>query len=646
MMLSGDGNGRRFVADQNGIVYQLHDDLSLSVFLDLRTSTDLLANQRQQGLSSFAFHPDFTAPGTPGFRKFYTASSQVLGSGVPDFPVPPGAPMSHDGVIHEWEIDSFNPDAIDPASAREILRIGQPYNDHNIGQIGFNPNATSGDPDYGLLYIAVGDGGNVGSPRPTVDPHFVGQDLSSPLGTLLRIDPLEAADGAPYRIPSSNPFAADAAPDTLGEIYAYGLRNPHRFSWDTAGSGSLLISDIGQANVEEINLGAPGANYGWSEREGTFLVVHDNELEVFDLPIDDETFGFTYPVVQYDHDEEDKAISGGYVYRGSQVPTLAGEYVFGDLVSGRIFYTPAAGLDGTAQAPFQELRLIDATDGVEKSLLELVGGGIAASRADLRFGIDDNDEIYLVTKQDGGIRSISSPTCDTGPDCTESGVSVSNIGVQLEDVGKRHTRAAATVTIVDESGAPVPGATAYGQWSGLVDENQTGNTDQSGNATFTSPKISKSASGQFVFSVTDVIVAGYVYDPVANVETSDCVGTDGAPCNEEPNVLHVSEITVTLNNLGKNWSGESTVTVLDSDGVPVSEAVLSGLWTFEPSGTSPSDLNQVVGNTDTGGQITTSSSKVRASTDDGFRFTVTDISRGNDTYDPGASIQDGVAYVP
>ena len=106
---------------------------------------------------------------------------------------------------------------------REVLRIEQPYDDHNVGQIAFNPNSNPEDPDYGLLYIAMGDGGNFGCcPLAAVDPHFVGQDRSSPLGTLLRFDPLEAEGGAAYQIPADNPFATDGDPDTLGEIYAYG----------------------------------------------------------------------------------------------------------------------------------------------------------------------------------------------------------------------------------------------------------------------------------------------------------------------------------------------------------------------------------------------------------------------------------------
>jgi hypothetical protein len=239
-----------------------------------------------------------------------------VGSGTPDYPVPAGAPESHHSVLHEWTV-SIDPEAIDPMSAREILRVGEIYAGHNVGQIAFDPNTAAGHADYGLLFVSMGDGGNVCCPRPSVDPWFTGQDLSTPLGTLLRIDPLEASGGsAPYTTPASNPFASDGEPLTLAEIWAYGLRNPHRFSWDRGGDGRMLISDIGQANVEEINVGQIGANYGWSEREGTFLVMHFNENDVFALPPNDASFGYTYPVIQYDHDEDDRAISSGYVQRG------------------------------------------------------------------------------------------------------------------------------------------------------------------------------------------------------------------------------------------------------------------------------------------------------------------------------------------
>lgn len=418
MLLAGDGSGRRFVADQNGLIYQIHPDGSLSVFLDVAAATDLVADQGQKGVSAFAFHPDYFDPTAPGFGRFYTASAQTPSSGTPDHPVPVGAPTSHHTVIHEWQVDPANPDQIEPASAREVLRIGQPYADHNVGQIGFDPHAVPGSPDRGLLYIAMGDGGNGEPccPLAAVDPLFLGQDLASPLGAILRIDPLQGGSGA-YRIPDDNPFAGDGDPQTLGEIWAYGLRNPHRFSWDPGGVGDLFVSDIGQANVEEIDLVEGGGNYGWSEREGTYLLMHDNAVEVYDLPLDDAGYGFVYPVIQYDHDEGDHAVSGGYVYRGTRVPQLSGQYVFGDLVSGRVFYAPADLMDGTGVVSFSELRLIDSADHTPKSLLEMVGDGVAAPRADLRFGLDDDGEIYLVTKRDGRVRRIvKSPACQDGLD--------------------------------------------------------------------------------------------------------------------------------------------------------------------------------------------------------------------------------------
>jgi len=414
MTLIGDGTGRRFVVDQNGLVYQLHADDSLSVFLDVAAATDLIADQGQRGVSSAAFHPDYHTVGAAGEGKFYTSSTHPADV-APDFALPGGAAAVHHSVLYEWQVDPVDPDAIDPSSARVILRVAEAYSDHNVGQIACDPDLGPADPDYGLLYVAMGDGGNVCCPRPSVDPLFVGQDLSSPLGAILRIDPLESG-GNPYMVPTSNYFASDGDSDTLGEIWAYGLRNPHRFSWD-AGTGRMLISDIGQANVEEINLGANGANFGWSEREGTYLVEHFNANDVFPLPPGDELLGYTYPVLQYDHDEGDRAVSGGYVYRGSEVPSLLDHYVFGDLNLGRIFVAHIDDLDGSGVAAMETVRLIDDASGTEQTLKWIVGGGTPASRTDLRFGQDDGGEIYLVTKQDGSIRKlVAAPECNDGLD--------------------------------------------------------------------------------------------------------------------------------------------------------------------------------------------------------------------------------------
>ena len=415
MTLIGDGTGRRFVVDQNGLIYQLHSDDSLSVFLDVLAATDLMANQGQRGVASAAFHPDYHVPGALGEGLFYTSSTHPADV-APDFALPGGAAAVHHSVVHEWQVDAGDPDAIDPGSAREIVRIAEAYSDHNMGQVGFDPNLDSVDPDYGLLYVAMGDGGNVCCPRPSVDPLFVGQDLSSPLGSILRIDPLESG-ADPYSVPTANVFASDGDPGTLAEIWAYGLRNPHRFSWDQGGTGRMLISDIGQANVEEVDLGANGANFGWSEREGPYLVEHFNENDVFPLPPDDGLLGFTYPVLQYDHDEGDRAVSGGYVYRGSEVSSLVDHYVFGDLNSGRMFVAHIDDLDGSGVAPFETVRLIDVASDSEQTLKWMVGGGVPANRTDLRFGRDDAGEIYLVTKPDGTVRKlVAVPACEDGID--------------------------------------------------------------------------------------------------------------------------------------------------------------------------------------------------------------------------------------
>ena len=342
---------------------------------------------------------------------------------APDFALPGGAAAVHHSVLYEWQVDPVDPDAIDPSSARVILRVAEAYSDHNVGQIACDPDLGPADPDYGLLYVALGDGGNVCCPRDQASIRsIVGQDLSSPLGVDPPDRPSRVGLALLTSVPTSNFFASDGAPDTLGEIWAYGLRNPHRFSWDPGGTGRMLISDIGQANAEEINLGANGANFGWSEREGTYGVEHFNENDVYPLPPGDPLLGFTYPVLQYDHDEGDRAVSGGYVYRGSEVPSLLDHYVFGDLNSGRIFVAHIDDLDGSGVAAMETVRLIDDASGTEQTLKWIVGGGTPASRTDLRFGQDDGGEIYLVTKQDGSIRKlVAAPECNDGIDNDSDG---------------------------------------------------------------------------------------------------------------------------------------------------------------------------------------------------------------------------------
>ncbi len=311
-------------------------------------------------------------------------------------------------MIREWK-------AADPAANtftgkfREILRIEQPYPDHNVGQLGFNPNAKPGDADYGMLYIAVADGGSDGFPVSNTDPLNNGQDLSTPLAKILRIDPFgNNSANRKYGIPQDNPFVKDGNAKTLGEIWAYGLRNPHRFSWDTGGESKMLITDVGQAFIEEVNLGIKGANYGWGNREGTWAVDEKKENLLFPLPKNDPKYGYTYPVAQYDHDKPADwsgsygvGIAGGYVYRGKAIPELVGQYIFADFVNdGRFFHVTVNELVTGKQAKIKELRLFDGKR--ETSFLKLVG----SKRSDIRFGVDEQGEIYVTSKSDGKVRKL------------------------------------------------------------------------------------------------------------------------------------------------------------------------------------------------------------------------------------------------
>lgn len=409
---AGDASGRLFVNDMRGKLYIIIDG-NATVYMNLKQliCADFTYESSQQGFAYFAFDPEFADNGI-----FYTVTSEVKTGATPDFPVTKTIldsgnniiQSSHHDVIREWK-------ATDPSSntfagtSRQILRIEEPYPDHNIGQLGFNPHAQPGDDDYGLLYIAVADGGSDGWPVSDTDPLDNGQDRTTPLGKILRIDPQgNNSTNGQYGIPSDNPFVTDNPSQTLGEIWAYGLRNPHRFSWDTDGEGKMLIADTGQAFIEEVNLGLKGANYGWGEREGTWVIEEDNENVLFPLPKDDDQYNYTYPVAQYDHDIPPEiegsygiAITGGYVYRGKAIPELIGQYVFADFVNdARFFHVPVDKLVDGKQAKIKELRLFDGEK--EASFLEIIG----KQRSDVRFGVDEVGEIYVTSKQDGKVRKL------------------------------------------------------------------------------------------------------------------------------------------------------------------------------------------------------------------------------------------------
>ena len=190
------------------------------------------------------------------------------------------------------------------------------------------------------------------------------------------------------------------------EIWAYGLRHPQQFSWDT--DGRMFIGDIGQSSLEEVNLGVPGANYGWRLREGTFATGHavgTRPGRVYPRPAQDD-HPFVYPVAQYDHDDG-AAVGGGFVYRGQAIPALQGKYVFTDFPRGRVLYIDADNLVTGRLAEIRELRLI--LDGRERDLVEVAGYPNTygrADRVDARLGIDSAGELYLLTKGDGWVRKL------------------------------------------------------------------------------------------------------------------------------------------------------------------------------------------------------------------------------------------------
>ena len=385
-----DGTGRMFIVNQTGQILTLKNGQVLGTpFLDLSSRlVTLMAGYDERGLLGLAFHPGFNDPSSPGHGKLYTYSSEPV-SGAADFTVPNSNAFDHQSVIAEWQVSAGNPDVVDVATRREVMRIDEPEFNHNGGQIVFRPS------DH-YLYISLGDGGaanDVGDGHnPTTGN---GQDITTVLGKILRIDPLVpsakptstdpiSANGK-YRVPLSNPFVATAQPaNRVVEIYAYGFRNPFRFGFDAV-TDKLIVGDVGQDHIEEIDVVEPGKNYGWHKKEGTFLFDPANGNASLDPNPDP---ALTNPVAEYSH-ENGIAVLGGYIYRASTIPALTGKYVFGDFsttftaAKGRLFY-----MDDLASGVIRELRI-----GNDERPLGLF---LKA------FGRDANGEIYALASANLG----------------------------------------------------------------------------------------------------------------------------------------------------------------------------------------------------------------------------------------------------
>ena len=335
-----DGSGRLFIVQQTGQVLILENGtVNPTPFLDVADRmVVLMPEYDERGLLGFAFHPDFNNASAPGFHKIYTYTCEPV-TGPADFTVPNPNPFDSQSVIAEWKVSEADPNVIDPATRREVVRIDEPQFNHKGGQLAFRPS------DH-YLYISLGDGGNfndIGDGHNPVKGN--GQDKKTVLGKVLRIDPLDPAlttgsedpisANGKYRIAGTNPFLGE--PKSVGEIFVYGLRNPYRFGFD-APTDQLIIADVGQNNIEEIDLAVSGSNCGWNRKEGTFLFNPDDGTIT---PDPHPRPQLTEPVAQYSH-FDGIAVVGGYVYRGSLAPLLTGKYVFGELFgpsgAGRLFF--------------------------------------------------------------------------------------------------------------------------------------------------------------------------------------------------------------------------------------------------------------------------------------------------------------------
>jgi hypothetical protein len=407
-VLTQDPSARLFANDQRGPLYTIDEESgNVTEYLDLRDYPDLaVLSTSEAGFQSFAFHPEFFRAGESGFGRFYTIHSSNNTTPTPDFN-PRGSTNFHT-VLLEWRTNQPAANVFTAADAgnpyREMLRFKQRYGNHNGGLIAFNPTVIHGDSDYGNLYVALGDGGLAD------DPLENGQNPSNPYGSILRLDPLgnDGANGQ-YGIVADNALAADNDANTLPEIFSYGLRNPQRFGWDAV-TGDCFIADIGQSDVEEINLAANGANFGWNIREGSFPFKGSS------------TAGLTDPVAEYDHSNTvidpptpiaNRAITVGEVARGTCVPQLEGMLPLADFPTGLIFLLDVDNdpLDG-GQDGLSELTVLDA-DGDPARFLELINaaradrGLSATTRADLRFSVNTPGRIYLTNKHDGLVRRIT-----------------------------------------------------------------------------------------------------------------------------------------------------------------------------------------------------------------------------------------------
>ncbi|MFZ4764295.1 MAG: PQQ-dependent sugar dehydrogenase [Roseimicrobium sp.] len=418
---ANDGSGRLFVSDQLGKIYIIQGGMMLPTpFLNiaspLNASPDqgpgpvlsVSASYSERGLLGLVFHPGFANESSPGYRKFYVNYTKTYDA-VND-PAPPqaGDPVNCVTVIAEFQVSASNPNVADPASERRVLAYTQPQSNHNGGQLEFGPD--------GLLYIGVGDGGsqddnNAGhtggsASRPT---NNLGnsQDKTRFLGKILRIDPVDPDGAGPltYTIPATNPFFSDSTPNLKKEIYAYGLRNPWRFSFDKRSgvTNRLFCGDVGGGRIEEVNIIVAGGNYGWRYKEGTELPTFSSGASTNPMAHPGGTL--IDPIAMYAHTgvvttpplpQLGLSITGGYIYRGAAIAGLQGKFVFSDYGSTSTttsWNSPLMGLEETSPGVFALTQAIPLLGQANP----IVGQRI------LCLGEDESGEIYVGMKTNAGV---------------------------------------------------------------------------------------------------------------------------------------------------------------------------------------------------------------------------------------------------
>jgi glucose/arabinose dehydrogenase/mono/diheme cytochrome c family protein len=380
------GNGALFVSDQNGIIYRVAEG-SAEIFLDVRKHIrDFQSGPGiATGVGSFDFHPDYLNNGL-----LYVTHAETFKGQIPDYRISDSIKAEVQWVIGEWKMDDVKGKVFE-GQHRELLRLHAPTFAHGCQDIGFVPDLDKQHSDYGMLYVGYGDGGSNNIKHPELGHH-----LRSFLGAVLRIDPLgKNSRNGKYGIPDDNPFIDESDPSTIKEIYAFGFRNPHRLAWN---GNRMIVTDIGETNIEEINIVEKGGDYGWPNREGTFGITTTKDMKTVYKLGESDSDRYKRPFVQYDH-EEGYAISGGYVYEGRFAP-LKNKYIFGDIVNGRLFYVNIDPL--LTDSAVYELTIIE--NGIETTLQEMSH----TKRLHQRIGYDRfNDELYVITKSDGKIRRVS-----------------------------------------------------------------------------------------------------------------------------------------------------------------------------------------------------------------------------------------------